>query len=71
MDGPPEGTFAYTLTKDERVLVTWRGRTVTTVAGAAGRRLAAQLAGADEPRVQALLARATGNFKHGNERRGS
>ena len=45
------------------------GRDVVTVAGAAAQRLAAQLDGADDEQVQQLLARATGNFKRGNERR--
>ncbi len=61
-------TFTARVTNDERVLVSWQGRVVTTVAGAPGRRLADALDRTqnDEAR-QLLLARATGNFKHGNE----
>jgi len=62
-------SFAATVTKDERVLVTWGGRTVVTVAGGPARRLADRLASApDEDARQLLLARATGNFKRGSER---
>jgi len=62
-------SFVATVTKDERVLVTWGGRTVVTVAGAPARRLADRLANApDEDARQLVLARATGNFKRGNER---
>jgi hypothetical protein len=62
-------SFRAIVTKDERVLVTWEGRTVVTVAGWPGRRLADGLASApDEDARQLLLARATGNFKRGNER---
>ncbi|HET8811985.1 MAG TPA: hypothetical protein VFM67_05270 [Gaiella sp.] len=62
-------SFDATVTEDERVLVTWEGRTVVTVAGAPGRRLAHRLASApDADARQLLLARATGNFKRGNER---
>jgi hypothetical protein len=62
-------SFGATVTKDERVLVSWEGRTVVTVAGAPGRRLAERLASApDEEARQLLLARATGNFERGNER---
>jgi len=62
-------SFGATVTKDERVLVSWEGRTVVTVAGAPGRRLAERLASApDEEARQLLLARASGNFKRGNER---
>ena len=61
--------FSATVTRNERVLVAWQGRTVATVAGADGRRLADALARAeDEDARQLLLARATGNFKRGNER---
>jgi len=62
-------SFHATVTKDERVLVTREGRTVVTIAGAPGRRLVDRLASApDEDARQLLLARATGNFKRGNER---
>jgi hypothetical protein len=63
--------FTHRVTKDGRVLVAFHGRHVVTVAGAAATRLAALLrdADADADAVQLLLARATGNFKRGNERR--
>jgi hypothetical protein len=61
--------FGYRVSKDGRVFVTFRGRDVVTVAGAKGERLAAALAGADDEQEQLLLAKATGNFKRGNERR--
>jgi hypothetical protein len=51
------------------VRITWHGRVVTTLAGAEAARFRNQAEGADEDAVQALLARATGNFKRGNERR--
>lgn len=53
------------------MLISWRGRLVTTLAGAAADRLRERLAGANEANVQLLLAKATGNFKRGNERRAS
>ena len=61
--------FGYRVTRDGRVFVTFRGRHVVTVAGAKGDQLAAALAGADDEQAQLLLAKATGNFKRGNERR--
>jgi hypothetical protein len=62
-------SFGATVTKDERVLVAWEGRTIATLAGARGVRLAVDLERApDEAARQLLLARATGNFKRGNER---
>jgi hypothetical protein len=61
--------FGWPATKDGRVRITWRGRVVTTVAGAAAARFLHQAERTDEESVQALLAQATGNFKRGNERR--
>jgi hypothetical protein len=61
--------FGYRVSKDGRVFVTFHGRQVVIVAGGKAERLAAALAGADGEQVQLLLAKATGNFKRGNERR--
>lgn len=65
-----EQPFSYRVTKDGKVMMSWGGRVVKTVAGAAGARLAAQLAAASEDEQQLLLAKATGHFKHGTERSG-
>ena len=43
----------------------------TMVAGKPASRLIERLATADRREIQHLLARATGNFKHGNERDGT
>jgi hypothetical protein len=63
--------FGHRLTKDGHILVSFDGRQVTAVGGRRAERLAAELqaAGADVARMQMLLAKVTGNFKHGNERR--
>ena len=61
--------FTALVTKDDRVLVTREGRTVAVVAGLRAERLAMALSrAADENARQLLLARATGNYKRGNER---
>jgi hypothetical protein len=62
-------TFAWASTKDGRVRISWRGRVVTTLAGGPAARFLKQVEGADEEAEQLLMARATGNFKRGNERR--
>ncbi|WP_277208966.1 hypothetical protein [Isoptericola croceus] len=58
--------FDYRVTKDGRVLVSRGGRLVVVVSGAKADRLVALL-GRDETRDQELLARATGNYRRGNE----
>lgn len=66
--GLDDRPFAYAVTKDGRVRISYGSRVVTTVAGSAAARLVAAIARADDDEVQHLLARATGNFKRGNER---
>jgi len=63
-----DDVFTHRVTQDRTVLISWQGRTVTTVSGRAAARLIDRLATADRVEVQHLLARATGNFKRGNER---
>ena len=60
--------FAYHVTKDGRILIDRGGRRVTVVAGGAATSLIAKLEAADEAGAQQLLARATGNYRRGNER---
>jgi hypothetical protein len=62
-------TFSAVVTRDERVLVSWNGRRVVALAGADARKVIDGLEGAtDEQAEQLVLAKATGNFKRGNER---
>ena len=63
-----EDVFTHRITKDGKVLISWQGRMVTTVAGKDAVKLVTRLETADRREVQHLLARATGHFKHGNER---
>jgi hypothetical protein len=60
--------FTYKLVKDGRVLISWRGRVVVTLAGEQAAAFRAQAADARPDALALLLARVTGNFKRGNER---
>jgi hypothetical protein len=61
--------FTALVTKDDRVLVMSEGRTVAVLSGAPAERVARGLSSsADDDARQLLLARATGNYKRGNER---
>jgi hypothetical protein len=62
-------TFTWAANKDGLVRISWQGRVVTTLAGKRATRFLEQVEHADEDAEQLLLARVTGNFKHGNERR--
>lgn len=63
--------FHHTITRDGRVLIDRGGRRVTVPGGARAADVAARLAlCADEDARQLVLARATGTYRRGNERRG-
>ena len=63
-----EAPFDYQVTKDLRVIVFWRGKQVKILAGQPAEKFLAALDELDETGVQLALAKATGHFKHGNER---
>jgi hypothetical protein len=63
----PEG-FTWAATKDGRVRISHHGRVVTTLAGGAAKRFLSRAKSASDAEAQQLMARATGNYKHGNER---
>ena len=63
-----EDIFSYRATKSGAVLISWRGKRVTTLSGKQADRFLAQIAGLDDRAAQLVMAKATGNFKRGNER---
>jgi hypothetical protein len=65
---PPPSGFTWTRRKNGDVVITHQGRPAGTVRGTAADKLITSLAGADESAQQHTLARATGNYKRGNER---
>lgn len=67
-DGLAEEPFAYEIAKSGEVRISRAGRVVTVVRGAAAAKLASRL-GRGALRDQQALARATGNYRRGNERR--
>ena len=60
--------FDVQCTRD-KVLITFRGRIVRTLTGQDADEIRAAVAAGDDAAVQLLVARKTGNFKRGNERR--
>lgn len=61
--------FDYRLHKSGQISIRRGGVQVVTVSGAAAAKLSSALASADDAEQQLLLAKATGNYKRGNERR--
>lgn len=66
--GLEDDPFDYRITKGGKILVSRGGRAVATVAGNQAARLIDKL-GHSDATDQQLLARVTGNYRHGNERR--
>jgi hypothetical protein len=67
-DGLDDRPFAWARRGDE-VVITHRGRAATVLRRAAAERFLRRMAGLDVDGAQQLMARVTGNFKRGNERR--
>ena len=63
-----EAVFTYRATKDEKVFISWHGKQVTTLSGARATRFLVEIAQADANAAQLIMAKATGHFRHGNER---
>lgn len=59
--------FSYQLTKDQRVRLFFEGKEIKTLAGKEAMKFMARISGANDIEAQLILAKATGNFKHGNE----
>jgi hypothetical protein len=66
--GLDDDPFDWRVTKDGRVWVSRGGRQIAVVAGAEAGRLRRALEGGPDA-AQRALARVTGNYKRGNERR--
>lgn len=60
--------FSFRPAKGGDVAILRNGYTVTVLRGDAARRFLAEIGDASLPTQQQLMARATGNYKRGNER---
>ena len=65
--GQPAG-FSYQSTADGRVRIFHHDRLAATLARAAASRFLEKARTADEEERQLLMAKATGNYMHGNEK---
>lgn len=60
--------FSFSTTKRVTVRIAYRGALVKTLTGKSAERFLHRCAGANPEQQQLLMAKATGNFKRGNER---
>ena len=67
-DSLSEQSFSFRATKSGLVHITYLGAQVTTLSGKAAQRFLSNVDGADVRSAQLAMAKATGNFKRGNEK---
>ena len=60
--------FSYRESKDQKVFIYWHGKQVKILKGKPAQKFLAQIAGLEHKEAQLVMAKATGNFKRGNER---
>ena len=63
-----EDVFAYREMKDSTVHISWYGKCVMTLKGPQARKFLAKIADLEGKAAQLVMAKISGNFKHGNER---
>jgi len=61
--------FSYRITKDGKIFISWYGKHVKTLQGKAVKTFITKIDGADTSGAQLIMAKVTGNFKRGNEKR--
>ena len=64
-----EEVFTYRVSKDKKVFISWYGKQVMILRGKESDKFLAKIASADELEAQLIMAKITGNFKRGNEKK--
>lgn len=65
---PAPSGFQLDRRKNGQVVISHHGKVATVLRGKAAERLSARIEAADDLAAQHLMARATGNYRRGNER---
>lgn len=63
-----EEPFSYRVSKDNKVFIYWYEKQVMILKGKDSEKFLARIENADSKEVQLIMAKITGNFKHGNEK---
>lgn len=63
-----EEPFSYKVTKDNKVFLYWYGKQVVILKEKESKKFLSRIENADSKERQLIMAKATGNFKHGNEK---
>jgi hypothetical protein len=63
-----EEVFSYKLSKDNKVFIFWFGKQIMILRGKESQKFLIKISNASLLESQLIMAKITGNFKHGNER---
>jgi hypothetical protein len=63
-----EEVFSYKINKDNKIFIFWNGKQIMILKGSESEKFMRRIATADTKEAQLIMAKVTGNFKHGNER---
>ena len=63
-----EEVFTYRLSKDNKVFIFWHGKQVMILKDKDSLKFLDRISKADAKEAQLIMAKITGNFKHGNEK---
>jgi len=63
-----EDVFAYRITKDKKVFISYEGKHVTILSGKNAESFIKKIQYAEGKDAQLIMAKVTGNFKRGNEK---
>lgn len=65
-----EEVFSYRISKDKKVFLYWNQKEIKILRGADSEKFLERIKDLTGVEAQLVMAKATGNFKHGNERSG-
>jgi hypothetical protein len=64
-----EEVFSYKSSKDKKIFIYWYSKLVMILKGKESEKFLARIANADFQESQLIMAKVTGNFKRGNEKK--
>ena len=63
-----EEPFSYKVSKDKKVFIYWHGKLVMTLKEKDSSKFLERIENVELKEAQLIMAKVTGNFKHGNEK---
>ena len=63
-----ENPFSYQITKAQKTMISWNNKVIMTLSEKDTKSFLSKIDGKSDYEIQMVLAKITGNFKHGNEK---